>query len=48
MVLENGQNDEVLDDSGLVIRTDEGIVVIAGCSHSGICNFGALYSGLCL
>lgn len=37
-VLENGQNDEVLDDSGMVINTEKGIIVIAGCSHSGICN----------
>ncbi len=37
-VLENGQNDEVLDDSGMVINTPKGIIVIAGCSHSGICN----------
>ena len=37
-VLESGQNDEVLDDSGMVINTEKGIIVIAGCSHSGICN----------
>lgn len=37
-VLEDGQNDEVLDDSGMVINTEKGIIVIAGCSHSGICN----------
>lgn len=27
-----------LDDSGMVIKTEDGIVVISGCSHSGICN----------
>ena len=37
-VLENGENDDVLDDSGMVINTENGIIVIAGCSHSGICN----------
>ena len=37
-VLANGQNDEMLDDSGMVIDTEDGITVIAGCSHSGICN----------
>ncbi len=36
--LENGENDDVLDDSGMVINTENGIIVIAGCSHSGICN----------
>ena len=37
-VLEDGTNDEVLDDSGIVINTKQGLIVIAGCSHSGICN----------
>lgn len=36
--LENGDNDEILDDSGITINTPNGIIVIAGCSHSGICN----------
>lgn len=30
--------DNFEDDSALVYVADEGIVVIAGCSHSGICN----------
>lgn len=30
--------DRVLDDSALVYTGEEGIVVITGCSHSGICN----------
>ena len=37
-VLEDGTNDEVLDDSGMAINTKQGIIVIAGCSHSGISN----------
>ena len=37
-VFADGQNDEVLDDSAMVINTENGIIVIAGCSHSGICN----------
>lgn len=37
-VLENGQNDDVIDDSGMVINTENGIIVIAGCSHSGSVN----------
>ena len=28
----------LLDDSGIAINTQNGIIVIAGCSHSGICN----------
>ncbi|WP_319370389.1 MBL fold metallo-hydrolase [uncultured Ilyobacter sp.] len=36
--LENGQNDFVLDDSALVVTTEKGLIVIPGCSHSGICN----------
>lgn len=30
--------DRVLDDSALVCRTREGLFIITGCSHSGICN----------
>jgi len=30
--------DYIFDDSALAINTEEGIVLITGCSHSGICN----------
>ena len=30
--------DWVMDDSALVYRSREGIVIITGCSHAGICN----------
>jgi len=36
--LEDGSNDPVMDDSGIVIKTEKGIVVITGCAHAGICN----------
>ena len=35
---ENGQTYQHLDDSGIVIKTNNGLIVISGCSHSGICN----------
>lgn len=35
---EAGQPDFVPDDSAIVAETAKGLVVIAGCSHSGICN----------
>lgn len=35
---ENQNTYEHLDDSGLVIKTEEGLIVISGCAHSGICN----------
>ena len=35
---EQGEEDFLPDDSGLVYRSDTGLVVIAGCAHSGICN----------
>ncbi len=35
-----GSDDEdiVVDDSALVYKSDQGLVIITGCSHSGICN----------
>jgi 7,8-dihydropterin-6-yl-methyl-4-(beta-D-ribofuranosyl)aminobenzene 5'-phosphate synthase len=30
--------DQMLDDSALVYRSLEGLVIITGCSHAGICN----------
>ncbi|MCD7839551.1 MAG: MBL fold metallo-hydrolase [Erysipelotrichaceae bacterium] len=38
MITRNGLDDQVGDDSGIVIKTRQGIVVISGCAHSGICN----------
>ncbi|MGO2304387.1 MAG: MBL fold metallo-hydrolase [Providencia sp.] len=34
----NSIDDYVLDDTALVITTSEGLIIITGCSHSGICN----------
>lgn len=38
--LRNGswEQDNMLDDSAMFLRTKEGIFIITGCSHSGICN----------
>jgi 7,8-dihydropterin-6-yl-methyl-4-(beta-D-ribofuranosyl)aminobenzene 5'-phosphate synthase len=36
--LEDGKDDYVIDDSGLVVMTSNGLVVITGCAHSGVCN----------
>lgn len=38
--MKDGQliKDEILDDSALAYRTDKGLVIVAGCAHSGICN----------
>jgi 7,8-dihydropterin-6-yl-methyl-4-(beta-D-ribofuranosyl)aminobenzene 5'-phosphate synthase len=32
------EDDYIPDDTALAYRTDEGLVIITGCSHSGICN----------
>ncbi len=32
------EDDHIMDDSALVYRSREGLVIITGCSHSGICN----------
>ena len=37
-IKEDGTLDLVEDDSGLVFKTDKGLVVISGCAHAGICN----------
>ncbi|MCX6769836.1 MAG: MBL fold metallo-hydrolase [Candidatus Micrarchaeota archaeon] len=36
--LEGGADDFIMGDSALAIKTEKGLVVIAGCSHAGICN----------
>lgn len=33
-----GNEDYVADDSALAINTNEGLIVISGCAHAGICN----------
>ena len=38
MVDKNGKDYPHLDDSGIVIKTSKGLVIVSGCSHSGICN----------
>ena len=30
--------DEILEDSAMVYRSSEGLVVMVGCSHAGVCN----------
>lgn len=37
-VKEGGTDDYVTDDSGLACVTEQGLVVLSGCAHSGICN----------
>lgn len=37
--VDGGEKDDfVMDDSALAYRSSEGLVIISGCSHSGICN----------
>lgn len=35
---ENSIDDYVMDDTALVYKSEKGIYIITGCSHSGICN----------
>ena len=35
---EHGNDDFVPDDSGLAITTNNELIIISGCAHSGICN----------
>ncbi len=32
------KNEKMLDDSAIAIKTKNGVIVISGCSHAGICN----------
>jgi len=32
------ENDYLIDDTAMAYRTDQGLVIITGCSHAGICN----------
>jgi len=39
VLLDDGYTDDlVLDDSAVAYKTDKGIYIVTGCSHSGICN----------
>lgn len=35
---EKGEPDFVADDSAIVVKQDQELIIITGCSHSGICN----------
>lgn len=35
---ENGNDDFILDDSALAIKINDELIVVTGCSHTGICN----------
>lgn len=41
------QDDYLLDDSALACKTPEGVFLITGCSHSGICNITAYAMEVC-
>ena len=38
LYLDQEIDDYVMDDTALVYKSSEGLVIITGCSHSGICN----------
>lgn len=39
--------DYLFDDTALVFKSDEGIAIITGCSHSGICNIIEYAANIC-
>lgn len=41
------ENDYLIDDSALAYKTSRGIVIITGCSHSGICNITEYAKEVC-
>jgi 7,8-dihydropterin-6-yl-methyl-4-(beta-D-ribofuranosyl)aminobenzene 5'-phosphate synthase len=40
-------DDEVLDDTALSVKTENGLVIVTGCSHSGICNIVEYAKDVC-
>lgn len=48
MELEGGRVDDFcLDDSALVYKGDDGLVIVTGCSHAGICNIVSQAKAVC-
>ena len=41
------EDDFLLDDSALVYKSENGLVIITGCSHSGICNIIEYAKNIC-
>jgi len=41
------EDDYVIDDSALVYTSPEGLVIVTGCSHAGICNIIEYAKGVC-
>jgi 7,8-dihydropterin-6-yl-methyl-4-(beta-D-ribofuranosyl)aminobenzene 5'-phosphate synthase len=41
------EEDYVMDDTALAYKSEEGLVIITGCSHSGICNIIEYAKKLC-
>jgi 7,8-dihydropterin-6-yl-methyl-4-(beta-D-ribofuranosyl)aminobenzene 5'-phosphate synthase len=39
--------DQLLDDTALAFRSDNGLVIITGCSHAGICNITEYARDVC-
>ena len=42
------KEDHILDDSALAFRIREGLVIITGCSHAGICNIVEQAQSVCV
>jgi len=44
---ENFEDDFILEDSALVYKSNSGLAIITGCSHSGICNIIEYSKNIC-
>ncbi|WP_232699981.1 MBL fold metallo-hydrolase [Brevibacillus daliensis] len=45
--LEDGTPDNLIDDSALVYKMKEGLIIIVGCAHAGICNIVEYAKKIC-
>jgi 7,8-dihydropterin-6-yl-methyl-4-(beta-D-ribofuranosyl)aminobenzene 5'-phosphate synthase len=48
VIIEGKEEDDILaDDSALAVKTGKGLVIVTGCSHSGICNIIEYAKNIC-
>ncbi len=47
MIIDGKEEDILADDTALALKTEKGLVIVTGCSHSGICNIIEYAKNVC-